>query len=120
MKTFCGTDIVKVSRIKELIQDAKFLDKVYTKKEIEYCEVNNIDAKAEHYAGRFAAKEAIYKAIPNSKNVIKSWKSIEIISEDGIHIKPQVYIDGKFKNNIDLSISHEKEFAIAMCIYEGE
>ena len=120
MKTFCGTDIVKISRIKNLIEDNKFLEKVYTEREIKYCNVNNLEKKAEHFAGRFAAKEAIYKAIPNAKNIIKSWKSIEIVSEDGIYLKPKVYIDGEFKNNIDISISHEKEYAIAMCIYEGE
>ena len=120
MKTFCGTDIVKISRIKDLMENEKFLDKVYTDREIYYCKVNNMELKAQHFAGRFAAKEAIYKAIPNSKNVIKSWKSIEILAEEGIHTKPKVYIDGFYKENIDVSISHEKEYAIAMCIYEGE
>ncbi len=119
MNIHCGTDIVKTSRIKELLEkDIKFREKVFTEKEIEYCEVKNDIQKVNHYAGRFAAKEAIYKAIPNSKNVIKTWKSIEIIGEKGMYLKPKVFINGKECNNIDLSISHENEYAIAMCIYQ--
>ncbi len=116
----CGTDIVKISRIKKLVENnLDFVEKVYTKREIEYCMVNNKDVSAQHFAGRFAAKEAIYKAVPNAKEVIKSWKSIEIVSEEKGNTKPIVYINNVRCENIDVSISHEDEFAIAMCIYEG-
>ena len=119
MNIFCGTDIVKTSRIKDLLEkDDRFKEKIYSQREIEYCDVKNSVQRINHYAGRFAAKEAIYKAIPNAKEKIKSWKSIEIVGQKEIYQKPTVYIDGKICNNIDLSISHENEYAIAVCIYE--
>ena len=69
-----GTDIIEVSRIEELIKDKgyKFLNKIYTQNEIDYCESKGPN-KYQHYAGRFAAKEAVIKAIgdrsPNLKNI---------------------------------------------------
>ena len=60
MQIKCGIDIIEINRIKEVIQEneEKFLSRVFTKKEIEYCEKSNA-AKYEHYAARFAAKEAL-------------------------------------------------------------
>ena len=67
MKITCGTDIIEIERVKESIENLgeKFLERVYTKKEIEYCESKK-KQKYQHYAARFAAKEALFKAI--------SWK----------------------------------------------
>ena len=64
MKITCGTDIIEIERIKECITDLKetFINKIYTEKEKEYCENKKL-AKYQHYAARFAAKEAIFKAI---------------------------------------------------------
>ena len=66
MKVTCGTDIIEISRIKESIDNIgkKFLDKVFTTNEIEYCESKK-NQKYQHYAARFAAKEAVFKAISN-------------------------------------------------------
>ena len=68
MKIKSGVDIIEVSRIQKSIESLgdKFLNKVYTKKEINYCESTN-KMKYQHYAARFAAKEAVFKAI-SSKN----------------------------------------------------
>ena len=64
MEITCGTDIIEISRIKESIetQKEKFLNKIYTEKEIEYCESKK-NQKYQHYAARFSAKEALFKAI---------------------------------------------------------
>ena len=64
MKVKCGTDIIEISRIKESIEDLgeHFLKRVFTDKEIEFCESKKAQ-KYEHYAARFAAKEAAFKAI---------------------------------------------------------
>ena len=64
MKITCGTDIIEVKRIKDAINKKgdKFLNKIYTPFEIEYCNSKN-SMKYQHFAARFAAKEAIFKAI---------------------------------------------------------
>lgn len=118
MQVLCGTDIIEISRIKAAIQkeNTDFINRIYTKKEIEYCESKN-ENKYEHYAARFAAKEAIFKAISqllNNKYDI-AWKNIEILNTEDL--KPIVnFLDFEIKgiNNIDISISHCKEYAIAM------
>ena len=64
MKILCGTDIIEINRVKDSIKQVgdRFLQKVYTKNEIEYCESKKVQ-KYQHYAARFAAKEATFKAI---------------------------------------------------------
>ena len=119
MKICCGTDIIEIKRIQESIEDKKtgkaFIEKVYTQKEIEYCESKK-KQKYQHYAARFAAKEAGFKAISGQiedKYAI-GWKNIEVVNnEQG---RPQLNLIGfDLKNieNIDLSISHCKEYAVA-------
>jgi len=80
VKVLTGTDIIEINRIRESIEslDETFKNKIYTKKEIEYCE-NKKNAKYQHYAARFAAKEAIFKAVSellDDKFEI-SWKDAE-------------------------------------------
>ena len=119
MKVCCGTDIIEIKRIKESIEDKKtgqaFIERVYTTKEIEYCESKKTQ-KYQHYAARFAAKEAAFKAISeqiDDKYSI-SWKDIEI--SNNLQGRPKLKLIGiKLNNieNIDLSISHCKEYAVA-------
>ncbi len=120
MKINCGTDIIEIERIKESIEDPKtgkaFLNRIYTEKEIAYCESKK-SQKYQHYAARFAAKEAAFKAISEqlpSKYSIE-WKNVEITNnEQG---KPQLNITGinlsQQVESIDISLSHCKEYAIA-------
>lgn len=119
LKINCGTDIIEVCRIKESIERKgdNFLNKIYTEKEIEYCNSKN-NMKYQHFAARFAAKEAIFKAISNTlKDKYEiTWKDVEILNDE--NGRPYVH----FLNNdynikqIDISISHLKEYAIANCI----
>ena len=119
LKINCGTDIIEVCRRKESIERKgnNFLNKIYTEKEIEYCNSKN-NMKYQHFAARFATKEAIFKAI---SNIVKdkyeiTWKDVEILNDE--NDRPYVH----FLNNdynikqIDISISHLKEYAIANCI----
>ena len=64
MKITCGTDIIEIERIKQTMEDMEdaFKERVFTESEIEYCESRN-KQKYQHYAARFAAKEAVFKAI---------------------------------------------------------
>lgn len=124
MKILCGTDIIEIQRVKEAIEELgeKFIDKIYTLEEIKYCESKN-KQKYQHYAARFAAKEAIFKAVSEilqDKYEI-SWKDIEITNnKEG---KPIVkFIEKKYKSieSIDLSISHCREYATAMVVVVTE
>ncbi len=118
MKVSCGTDITEISRIKEAIEKEgeKFINEIYTQNEINYCESKR-NAKYQHYAARFAAKEAIYKAVSTflGNKYEVSWKNAEILNtDDG---KPYImFHDVNFEErieNIDISLSHSKENAIA-------
>ena len=116
MQIKTGIDIIEVSRIEKAIKlsNGKFLEKVFTQNEIEYCNSKNTN-KYEHFAARFAAKEACLKAIScllESKFDI-SWKEIEILnSKDG---RPILKLNKEIKNieSIDVSLSHIKDYAVA-------
>ena len=120
MKILCGTDIIEISRIRESIERSgeKFINILFTPAEIEYCESKR-NAKYYHYAGRFAAKEAIFKAVsPLLKNKFDiSWHNAEVINDENGN--PEIrFIDVKFNKirNIDISISHCKEYAVATVV----
>ena len=120
MKISCGTDIVSIERIKKAIErhGDKFLNTVYTEDEVKYC-LEHEASKYEHFAARFAAKEAAFKAttkiFDNEKNV--DWKNIEVLkNEDG---RPDIYfknIESKRIESIDISLSHSDEFAVATVV----
>ena len=83
-----GTDIIEVSRIEKLIKEKgnKFKNRIYTKKEIDYCESKGLN-KYQHYAGRFAAKEAIFKVLGAKFLKLDSeksltFKNIEILNKN--------------------------------------
>lgn len=117
MKITCGTDIIEIERIKENIEEIgeKFLSRIFTSKEIKYCESKS-KQKYQHYAARFAVKEAVFKAIScklKDKYEI-SWKDIEVINDK--NGRPSLNIIGADLSeleNIDVSISHCKEYAVA-------
>ena len=125
MKITTGIDIIEVKRIKKAIEelDNSFLKRIYTEKEIKFCEASKA-MKYQHYAARFAAKEAVFKAI--SDFIIEGkkalWKDIEILNNECG--KPYINVDklqeniNKTGNNvslesIDISISHIKDYAVA-------
>lgn len=119
MKICCGTDIIEIARIKKSIEDSKigkaFIERIYTQKEIEYCEGKKAQ-KYQHYAARFAAKEAAFKAISDllTDKYSIQWKDFEIINDE--QGRPKLNIVGinlEDVENMDLSISHCKEYAVA-------
>jgi holo-[acyl-carrier protein] synthase len=117
---FIGTDIVSVPRLNKTInssQGDKFKNRIFTEDEINYCsdKVNSIV----HFAGRFAAKEAITKALLSSEKIDSvKMKSIEIIS--GKNRKPEVNLtlSSKLQLQCKVSISHTDEYAIAFALLE--
>ena len=119
MKSTCGTDIIEIERIKNSIDKFgdRFLNTVFTPKEIEYCESKKTQ-KYQHYAARFAAKEAVFKALSNNINAPDEWKSIEILSEESGRPKVNLKIEVQDLENIDISLSHCKEYAIANVVVD--
>jgi holo-[acyl-carrier protein] synthase len=114
---FIGTDIVSVSRIENIIQQYsdRFKKHTFTDNEKSYCDLK--PNPAIHYAGRFAAKEAIKKALYSS-GIINSinFIDIEIVSSDyGV---PEVQLSYPNLNNtqVKVSISHIEEYAIAFAV----
>ena len=114
---FIGTDIVSVVRIQKIIQQhsQRFIKRTYTPIEIKYCDSKA--APAIHYAGRFAAKEAIKKALLSSGIVSNiDFAAIEILSiESGA---PEVQLNRPPLDQITckVSISHTDDTAIAFAI----
>lgn len=127
MAVSCGNDIVKVSRIKNSIEKIgdTFIKRIYTDEEINYCESRRM-CKYQSYAVRFAAKEAVYKALSPLNDEDATWKDIEIKREE--NGKPKVYLKGFLgdyaksiginENQIDISLSHDDDFAIATVVIE--
>ncbi len=118
MQIKCGTDIIEISRIKKSIDELgnKFINKIFTQDEIAYCESKKIQ-KFQHYAARFAAKEAIFKAISESVEDKYSidWKDFEVTCDE--NGKPHINFLGTIEKDdiesMDISLSHCKEYAIA-------
>lgn len=114
MQISCGTDIIEINRIQDAIEkyEEKFRTEIFTSKEVEYCESHKLQ-KYQHYAARFAAKEAIFKAINTKISTNYSWSDFEIVNNEiG---KPEVLLKYRIPEieSIDVSLSHCKEYAIA-------
>ena len=117
MKVTSGIDIIEISRVKNSIEELgnKFLNRIYTDKEIEYC-TSRGKSMYEHFAARFAVKEAVFKALSNElENKYQiSWKDMECLNdENGRPFVNILGMDTSKIENIDVSISHCKEYAVA-------
>lgn len=117
MEIKTGIDIIEVKRIQEAIerQGEKFLKRVYTVQEIEYCD-NTGKMRYQHYAARFAAKEAIFKAISSKlpSDIGDIWTNIEIQNNE--NHKPIANLERlnlRSIESMDLSLSHIAEYAVA-------
>ena len=118
-----GTDIIDVHRIENQVKKGKaYIDKIFTPNEIAYCESKA--RKAQHYAARFAAKEAFLKAIGTGWRGGIAFNEVEIMNDE--YGKPVITLHGKAKTTIQkicikqmcVSLSHVKDMAIAIVIIE--
>lgn len=115
-----GNDIIEVNRIEEVLErhGQKFLDKLFTPKEQAYCAQYRDHAR--RLAGRFAAKEAIVKALGTGFSPHVAWRDIEILNDrEG---KPYVILSQRVKEHFNhprlyISISHCRAYATAVAIY---
>lgn len=115
-----GNDIIEVQRIQNVLDrhGKAFLDKVFTKKEQEYCFKHKEPAR--HFAGRFAAKEALVKSLGTGLKTGLSWLDFEITNDEAG--KPQVNYSSKIKAEFHqprflISISHCKAYATATALF---
>lgn len=124
MKYYLGTDIIEVERVKNaIIKTPSFKEKIFTTNEIMCGDKKSEYIKYEYYAGRFAAKEAVYKAVSCIDNNI-SLNEIEILNDTNNKNRPYVnFLNANLKDlldnnliNIDVTISHIKEYATANAI----
>jgi|SRR5688572_12722211 len=123
MITGTGIDLIETDRVAEKIaRDIGFLEYVFSPNEIAYCESKA--NKAEHYAARFAAKEALLKALGTGFPGGLTLNEIEVTSDDSG--KPYINFMGSSKDVIEsigigkihLTLSHLKDIACAMIIIE--
>jgi holo-[acyl-carrier protein] synthase len=121
----CGIDLVRIERIEKIINrwGINFNSRIFTPLERDYCEKKK-DNKFQSYAGKFAAKEALLKALGLGLRG-GNWKEIEIRNNElG---QPIIDTSGKLKNialtkgvkKYFITISHTKEYAIAQVILES-
>ncbi|MBN1623459.1 MAG: holo-ACP synthase [Clostridia bacterium] len=122
MNISCGTDIVEVSRIKKSVQNSpSFTNRVYSVAEQEYC-LSRKAGRFQSLAARFAAKEAVSKALGTGIGENAELLDIEI-SNDSLG-KPLVVLKGKalktFKDKngegIEISLSHSHDYAVAFAV----
>ncbi len=109
-----GTDIESIDRFSGQVQDSPFLNKMFTRNELEYCFSKR--TAAPHLAARYAGKEAIVKAITSMGKKNLNYKQIEILNnENGA---PTVTIDkaGFDGLQIHLSLSHCRDKAVAFTV----
>lgn len=120
MKIKTGVDIIEIYRIKESIENLKekFINRIFTQKEIKYCESKG-KQKYQHYAARFSAKEAVFKAISElvDNKYSVEWKDIEVIDDENGRPKINLINSENYNiESIDISISHCKEYAVASVV----
>tara|TARA_B110000116_G_scaffold87306_1_gene75955 strand:- start:1581 stop:1940 length:360 start_codon:yes stop_codon:yes gene_type:complete len=116
---FIGTDIVPIIRIEKLIQEkgTHFLNNIFTKLEQNICDGKN--SPSIHYSGKFAAKEAVKKALLSTKSYPEiSLKSIEIQNDNDGAPLVNIIKDSIIYKQLRVSISHAGEYATATAILE--
>jgi holo-[acyl-carrier protein] synthase len=118
-----GIDLVKIDRIDKAGKHEGFLERLFTDREREYCSRQKFPAQ--HYAARFAAKEALLKAIGTGWSAGVKWTDMEVLHGEGGG--PIVNLTGRVKDLIDLkgvkqvflSYSHDEGYAVAHVVLEG-
>jgi holo-[acyl-carrier protein] synthase len=117
-----GSDIVEIERIKKAIerQGQPFLDKIFSPKELEYCK--KFKEPFSHFAGKFAAKEAIVKSFQTGFNSSVLWSDIEVLN-DPKSGAPYVKLSDKLiekygkEASVMITISHSKDNAVAFALF---
>lgn len=115
-----GIDIIEIERIQKSVDDFgdRFLNKIFTQTELQYSMSKK--NKYQHLAARFAAKEAIFKALSSESAVVNSWQEIEIFNEE--NGMPNANLLGSLKDHlgttksIKLSMSHSNNYVACVAL----
>ncbi len=116
-----GVDLVKIDRIDKAGKNhTAFLERVFTERERAYCKRQKYPAQ--HFAARFAAKEALLKAFGTGLSAGMKWTDIEVLHGEGGG--PIVNLDGRVKDladlkgvkNVMISYSHDEGYAVAQAV----
>jgi holo-[acyl-carrier protein] synthase len=117
-----GNDILEVERLRQSVQrqGQPFLSRIFTQKEQDYC--NKFQDPYPHFAGRFAAKEAIVKAFGTGFGGQVQWHDIEVLNDE--RGKPVVFLSESLQKEFHrptllVSISHSTAYATAVAIWVG-
>jgi holo-[acyl-carrier protein] synthase len=114
-----GTDLIEIDRVRRaLARYPRFRDRCFTEAERAYCDSR--PNPPQHYAARFAGKEAVGKALGFGVARAFAWRDVEIVGRP----KPRVRLSGRMRawadrvgaGEIDLSMSHSLELATAVCV----
>ena len=116
-----GVDVVDVQRMKGILgeQGGTFIDRVFTATEIAYCQSKQ--NPEQHFAARFAAKEAVSKAMQTGWTGIFRWKDVEVVNEPSGAPKIILYHDvahSLVSSTIHLSLSHTENTVVALAVIE--
>ena len=117
-----GIDQIEVARVARNVELPEFLAKVYSSAEIKYCQARGIPKQ--HFAARFAAKEAMLKALGTGLHGGFRLSEIAVLPDETG--RPVMHLEGKVKahlaklgvSNIQVSLSHLKDIACAIVILE--
>ncbi|MCB2180031.1 holo-ACP synthase [bacterium] len=118
-----GIDLVSISDFSHHMENPAFLKRVFSEREIQYCQ--SYKSSIEHFAGKFAAKEAFMKAIGKGIRQEIWFSQIEILNHASgapyfsLHGKAQEALETLEVSSTHLSISHSKENAVSMVILES-
>ena len=109
-----GLDIVEVSRVKAVAGRSKrFLTRIFTADEIAYCQAKKNPWP--HFAVRFAAKEAVWKALGDQSLTLRDIS----VSRDKLG-RPSALVLGKKVPGLDLSLTHSRDYALAVAVSKGK
>ncbi|MFO7611227.1 MAG: holo-ACP synthase [Clostridia bacterium] len=122
MKITCGTDIIEIDRIKKAVaKSPSFLDRIYSPHEQEYC-LSKKAGRFSSLAARFAAKEAVSKAMGTGLGDKATPREIEVFNDSAG--KPGIILSGRAKESfeqmgawkIEVSLSHGRDYAVAFAV----
>ena len=115
-----GIDLIQVSKVQRLCQSKKNLEEIFTLAEIEYCQKK--PHQFQHFAARFAVKEAMFKALGTGWDKEIKWTEVEVMKDE--MGRPRIDLHGKAKEMAEkmnirdtlVSLSHCSDYAIAQVI----
>jgi holo-[acyl-carrier protein] synthase len=120
-----GIDMIEVGRVRDVLaRTPRFASRVFTARERDYCDGRGAAVAAQHYAARFAAKEAALKALGTGWSGGLSWQDVEIINDGAgaptilFHSRALELFRASGATRAHVSLSHTSEHAVAQVVLE--